>query len=148
MEEVLHAFGIDWRLIVIQIFNFTILMAALWYFLYTPILKVIDERKKKIETGIKDAEEAAKKKDEAEEEKRKTLSLADVEAKEVVARSVAYGKEKEAKLVSDAELKAEALIASAKKNAAELEERLRKESENDVAKAAMLAAEKILRGNN
>lgn len=146
MEEVLHAFGIDWRLIVIQIFNFTILMAALWYFLYTPILKVIAERKKKIETGIKDAEEAAKKKDEAEEEKRKTLSLAEVEAKEVVARSVAYGKEKEAKLVSEAEAKAEALLVAAKKNAAELEERLRKESENDVAKAAMLAAEKILRG--
>ncbi len=146
MEAVLHAFGVDWRLIAIQIFNFTVLMVALWYFLYTPILKIIDERKKKIETGIKDAEEAGKKKDEAEEEKRKTLALAETEAKEVVARSVAYGKEKEAKLVSDAEVKAETLIAAAKKNAAALEERLRKESENDVAKAAMLVAEKILRG--
>ena len=58
MEEILHAFGIDWRLILIQVVNFGILAGALWYFLYTPVLKILNDREEKIRKGIEYAEAA------------------------------------------------------------------------------------------
>ena len=48
MEEIIKAFGIDGRLIVIQIVNFTILMSILGYFLYTPILNLLRNVKRKL----------------------------------------------------------------------------------------------------
>jgi F0F1-type ATP synthase membrane subunit b/b' len=57
MEEIIHAFGIDQRLIIIQIVNFAILAGALGYFLYTPVLRLLREREEKIAQGLKDAEE-------------------------------------------------------------------------------------------
>ena len=48
MQEILTAFGIDWRLIVIQVFNFAMLAYVLWYFLYTPVLKLLAEREENV----------------------------------------------------------------------------------------------------
>ncbi len=76
MEEIIHAFGIDWRLIVIQIFNFALLVAALWYFLYTPILKILEERESKLKQGVLDAEKAATARSEADTEKSVVLKEA------------------------------------------------------------------------
>ena len=145
MEDLLHAFGIDGRLIVIQIFNFALLAGVLWYFLYEPILKLLDERREKVKKGIEDAEAAAKARGQAEEEKRGILSEAQQEAQGVVTRAREAGDEKRKTIVADAEAEALRLIATAKSEGIELKEQLRKESEAEVAKAAILAAEKILR---
>ncbi|HMA79010.1 MAG TPA: hypothetical protein VKP88_07860, partial [Candidatus Paceibacterota bacterium] len=59
MEQLIQAFGIDTRLIVVQIINFGLLLALLSYFLYRPILNLLEEREAKITQGIKDAEAAA-----------------------------------------------------------------------------------------
>jgi F0F1-type ATP synthase membrane subunit b/b' len=48
MEAIVEAFGIDAHLIIVQIVNFAILMAALGYFLYTPILNLLRDREEKI----------------------------------------------------------------------------------------------------
>lgn len=39
MDQLIQAFGIDAKLITVQIINFGILLAALTYFLYKPVLK-------------------------------------------------------------------------------------------------------------
>ena len=58
MEEIIHAFGIDWRLIVIQMFNFAVLAGALWYFLYTPVLTILSDREAKLKKGVEDVPQA------------------------------------------------------------------------------------------
>lgn len=145
MEDLLHAFGIDGRLIAIQIFNFALLAGLLWYFLYEPIIKLLDDRRKKVEKGLEDAKEAGAARTRAEEEKREVLSAAQKEAGEVVARARETGEEKRGQLVKEAEVEAARVIADAKKAGEELKVKLQKESEAEVAKAAILAAEKILR---
>ena len=89
MEQLIEAFGIDVRLIIIQVFNFGILMAVLTYFLYKPVLKMLNEREAKIAQGIKDAEEAAKVRGEATEEKKAILEKAcifEMSQKEILTR--------------------------------------------------------------
>ncbi len=144
MDQILHAFGIDWRLIVIQIFNFAILAGLLWYFLYTPILKVLNERQQKVEKGVKDAEAAEKSLQEAGSEKSKIVTNAHSEASEIVDRAKKHADEKGAVIVSDAQGKADRIMSDAKDKGEELKEQAKKESEAEVARLAILAAEKVL----
>ena len=45
MQQLFAAFGINWKLLLIQGINFSVLLAILSYFLYRPLMKVIDERR-------------------------------------------------------------------------------------------------------
>ena len=145
MQEMIATFGIDWRLIVIQIFNFALLLALLWYFLYKPVLAMLDARKEKIEQGVRDAEAAGERLAHAEEEKASILKTAHGSAEEVLARAKDAATEKSAAVLSEASEKSERILAEAALKAREIEERARKESEDEIAKMAILAAEKILK---
>ena len=145
MQEILHAFGIDWRLIVIQIVNFGLLMVALWYFLYTPVLKILRDRESLIKKGVEDAYEAEKALSVAETERVAILKEAHEEATRVVDRGTAYAEEKKGKLLLDAEAKVRENLIKAEREAEELKNNAFKESEAEIAKLALLGAEKILR---
>lgn len=144
MQEIIHAFGIDWRLIVIQIFNFGLLAGALWYFLYTPILKILDEREAKIKKGVEDAVEAEKSRQSADTEKSQILKEAHGEASQIVARGTAHAEEKGKSLITEASEKIARDIANAKLTAEEIKAKALKESEAEIAKLAILGAEKVL----
>ena len=145
MENIITAFGIDVRLIIVQIINFTILMVALGYFLYTPILNLLREREEKIATGIKDAEAAAVAKASAEVEKAAVLTEAHQAAAEVNTRAKAAADVTAAEIVRAAEAVAAAAKAKAVVDAEQLKAAAIKASEAEIAKTAILAAEKILR---
>jgi F-type H+-transporting ATPase subunit b len=144
MEEIIKAFGIDWRLIVIQMFNFAILAGALWYFLYTPVLTIIKDREAKLKQGVLDAENAAKALQNADTEKASILTQAHHDATDIVARAGVHAEEKGAHIVADANDKASRAIADAKLKAEEIKALAHKESESEIAQVAILAAEKIL----
>lgn len=145
MEEIIKAFGIDARLIVIQIVNFTILMGILGYFLYTPILNLLREREEKIAKGIKDAEDAARAKADADVAKQAVLTAAHDEARDINTRAKVSADEKVSAMVNDAEEKANAIVKNAELRAAESADRITKEAEGEIAKTAILAVEKLLR---
>ncbi len=144
MEEIVHAFGIDWRLIVIQMFNFALLLGALWYFLYTPILKIIEEREKKLTQGVLDAEKAAEARKSADAEKGVVLKEARTEAESIVATAKTHAESKGSVIVSEAQTKAARMLEDAKARAEEERVQARKASEAEIAQAAILAAEAIL----
>lgn len=145
MEEILHAFGIDWRLILIQVVNFGILAGALWYFLYTPVLKILKDREDKIRRGIEDAEAAGKTRAEADTTRQEIIKEAHTEATHIVNRGTLHAEEKASTLLNEAHEKAARDITEAQKTATELKAQALKESEAEIAKLAILGAEKILR---
>lgn len=145
MDQVIAAFGIDGRLIIIQIFNFVILMVALSYLLYKPILKVLAERKEKVLQGIKDADDAAKALAEASEQKRTILTTANQEAIAVADRAKEYAASKANEIVAEAQSKAEQVAKEAEARGQEIKAKAVKESEAEIAKLAILTAEKILK---
>ena len=145
MEGILTTFGIDARLIVIQIINFGILAVALWYFLYTPILNMLREREEKIKKGIEDAESAVAALSEADKAKQEILSAAHKGADEVAQKAKVYAEEKADGIVSAAEEKANSVVQQAEQKSEDIKAQAQKDSEAEVAKVAVLAAEKILR---
>ena len=70
MNSLISALGLDLKILLAQFVNFSILIFVLWRFAYKPILKLLEDRRLKIDQGIKDSEESANKLQEAEEQKK------------------------------------------------------------------------------
>jgi F-type H+-transporting ATPase subunit b len=60
MEKLLESFGIDYKILIAQIINFSLIFFLLYKFLFNPLKKVIEERKKKIYEGLKKWQESEK----------------------------------------------------------------------------------------
>src|SRR3989344_5797532 len=145
MSELFSTFGVDWKLLIIQAVNFGLLLSVLTYFLYKPILKIIDERREKIAEGVRTAEAASRRLAEAKEEGEGIVGSAAREAEGLVASARSRADEKGSEIMKAAEARAAATLKEAAERAEEAKRKALKESEHEIARAAMLAAEKILR---
>lgn len=144
MESILSTFGIDWRLLVINAVNFGVLMVALWYLLYAPITRMLEERRSKVAKGIEDAQAAATALAETESSRREVLSAAGKEADAVLAAARAAAAAKERELIAEAESSAGSLLTQAQAQAQELKHRAIEESKQEVAKLIVLGIEKTM----
>lgn len=145
MEQLFSTFGINWKLLVIQAVNFSILLLALRYFLYGPIMNIIDERRAKIAEGVRASDAAAQRLADAKTEADGMVGTAVREAEGLVASARTSASARTEELVGVAEARAEGIIKDAQASALEAKRQAIKESEKEIAKIAMLAAEKILK---
>ncbi|MFA7309668.1 MAG: F0F1 ATP synthase subunit B [Candidatus Paceibacterota bacterium] len=145
MSALFAAFGISWQLLLIQAVNFAVLLVVLSYLLYKPILKIIDERREKIAESVRTAEAAARRLAEAKAEGDELVGAAAREAEQLVAHARTRADEKGNTIVKDAEARAESVLNEANARAEEAKRQALSESSKEIARAAMLAAEKILR---
>ena len=145
MESLIEVFGIDLRLIIIQVINFLVLATILTYLLYKPVLKMLNDREAKIKQGLNDAAAAAKARENAEEERKGILEIAHKDAGEVGMRAEAHAKDRAAEIAAAAEASAADKIRLADERAKALSNEAKRQSEAEIAKMAVLAAEKILK---
>lgn len=120
MQQLLSQLGVNWKLLASQAVNFALLLIVLRIFVYKPVLKLLRDRRARIEEGLMKADEADRR-------------LHEVDL---------LGKEK----VKEAEHKAIAILKKTEGDAKELEARLlaeikRKESEEAAQAAARLKAQ-------
>ncbi|OGG43171.1 hypothetical protein A2841_01675 [Candidatus Kaiserbacteria bacterium RIFCSPHIGHO2_01_FULL_48_10] len=144
MESLLSVFGVDWKLLIAQTINFLILFAGLSYLLYRPVMKMLAERQATIAKGVKDAEAAALAAKETEAARSGIITEANKNAEAIVSRAEAEGKKERVEIVHAAQERSDALLAEARAQATELERQALLKSEKEIARAAILAAEKIL----
>ncbi len=145
MSELFAAFGVNWKLLLTQGINFAVLLTALWYFLYRPVLKLIDDRREKIAEGVRTAEAAQKRLEEAKTEGDSLIGAASREAEGLVASARTRADERASEIVRTAESQAAGVLKDAAARAEESKRQAMSESQKEIARAAMLAAEKILR---
>jgi F-type H+-transporting ATPase subunit b len=147
MESIITTFGVDWRLLLINIGNFALLMAGLWYFLYGPVMKMLEERRQKVIKGVDDAEASTRARQEIESERSGVLARAAQEADEALARARAAAAARERELVEEAGRRAEGIVAQAEAQAKEEKARAITESRDEVAKLIVLGMEKAMARN-
>ena len=121
-----EALGIDWKLLVLQTIAFLVLLWFLGKFVYPPLTRMLEKREETIEAGVKAAQEAEKKADDAKAEVAKLLkearreasdivSTAKEEATAVVEASDTKAKARAEQIVADAHDQIEKDVAAAKK---------------------------------
>ncbi len=76
----LKVLGIDWRILLAQFINFSVLLFVLYKFAYKPMFKFLEDRKKKIEDGIENAVLAEERLKQIEEKEREVMRNAKKEA--------------------------------------------------------------------
>lgn len=81
---ILKDFGVEPIMLLAQMVNFAILLFILKRFLYKPILKVLEERKNKIATSMKQSEQIQKKFEELDVKQQEILDNARNESAQII----------------------------------------------------------------
>jgi F-type H+-transporting ATPase subunit b len=106
--------GINMPVLLAQIINFIILFGLLYLVAYKPIMRMLDERSKKIKDSMEQTEYIKQQAEGAEEEAKKRIDAAAKEGQEAVARAVKTGEEVKREAQEQAKQEGEALIARAR----------------------------------
>lgn len=147
MGDLVAAFGIDWKLLIAQGVNFIVLLVALSYFVYGPVMRALKDRADTIKRGLDDAAAAAREREAVGAERGAVIKEAQHEAETIVARAQDEGKNERAAIVKNAQDRAASVLKDAQLEAEEAKRAALKASEAEIARTAVLAAEKILKSN-
>lgn len=125
--EILKGFGFEPILFVAQIVNFLLLFIVFKKFLYKPILKILNEREKKIKEGIEDAEKARILFEQAQQEKELLLKKTASEAEKMLNETKKSAAELKESMRQEAKSQSDRIIAEAKSQASIEMEKMQKE---------------------
>jgi F-type H+-transporting ATPase subunit b len=114
MDVLVEKLGINWPVIITQIVTFVILLVLLRVFAYKPLMRMLDERSRKVKESMEQADALKAQSARGEEELRKQLEAASREGQERIARAVKAGEEVKQKAQEDARKEADKLITRAR----------------------------------
>lgn len=143
MNALVSAFGIDWRLLIVNCINFGLLLLVLWYFLYEPLINMLEARRKKIAQGVDDAREAEAQLKEIRDARSAMLAEAGKEADTLVTDARAAAAVKQRELIAAGESAAANLLKEAEAQAQEMKSQSIAESKQEVAKMIVLGMERL-----
>lgn len=144
MSQLITQLGIDWKLLIAQIINFLVLLFVLWKFAYGPIVAMLERRQKKIEKGLKEADEAHKKFAEAEAKYGDILREARTEAKGIIEKARKQAERSKSEIAGAASAQAEKIVADAKAEIAREKENMISEIKSEIGGLVVTATEKII----
>ena len=144
MEELVKIFHIDIKLILAQMVNFTIVLLVLYKFAYKPILKILNDRTEKIDKGLKDAENAARKMEEMTEKEKEILGEAKKEAQKIITEAEKVGTKNKEEIIIESNKQAEKILVDAEKKIESEKTKMFTEVKAEVADLIVAATGKII----
>jgi len=142
MTELVHNLGIDWKVLLAQIVNFAILLFVLKKFAYRPLLKILNERREKIDEAIRRSRSVDEKMAEIEALKERILAAARAESEEILKKAEEAARKIQEEMLRDAHYKSEKLLQEAEKKIQAEREKIFQEVKKDIAGVVALAVEK------
>ena len=140
----MEGLGISLPALLAQIVNFAILFGLLYLVAYKPIMKMLDERSRKIKECMEQTESIKEQAASAEEEIRKQLEAASREGQGRIARAVQIGEEVKQRAKQEAGQEAEVLIARARTEIQRERDEAIGELRKEFADLTILTAEKVI----
>jgi F-type H+-transporting ATPase subunit b len=117
VTDIAEQFGVDWWKFISQCISFTIVAWVLAKYAYNPILNVLEERRKKIEEGLANAQEIKKQLAAAQEQATQLLSKAGTDAQKVIDEAKAAAKSIVDRETARATTEANQIVAKAREEA-------------------------------
>ena len=137
-------FGLELKYIVMQVISFLIVLFVLYRFGIKPVTATMEERSRKIEAGIKDAEEMHAKLAAAQQESASIVKKANLDAARIVDDARKTAKEYLDRQTQEATTKANDLLTKAQQ-AIELEHRkMLADARTEVARLVVTTTERVL----
>lgn len=142
--DLFSALGIDWRLLILQIIAFLLLVFLLGKFVYPWLMKQVDERQQNIEAAAKAAEKAQAAAADSQEETAKLLAEAKKEAADIVATAKLEAADIHATSEAKAQAMAEKIVSDAQDRIAKDVEAAKKALHNETIELVSLATAKVV----
>jgi len=142
--EALEGLGINPGFLLSQVVNFLILFAGLYFLLWKPILKMLDERKERIQQGLEDAERAREERERAQAEFDKRVEEAGQERERIIARAREEAREERKAILAEAEEEAKRVLIGAREETQLERERILEALRGQVAVLAIAAANRLI----
>ncbi len=138
------ALGVSPGAFVIQLITFVIVFLLLKRFAFGPIVRVLEERRKVIDEGVKAGQLMAKEREKLEAETAKVLREARHEADKIIATGHKEAREVIREAEKNAQRKAEAMIADAEARIHEEQQQSRRKLEREIVGLVSEATETIV----
>jgi F-type H+-transporting ATPase subunit b len=136
--------GISVPTLITQIVTFVILLVLLRFVAYKPLMRMLDERSRRVKESMEQAEALKAQSAKGEEELKKQLEAASREGQERIARAVRAGEEVKQKAQEDAKKEAESLITRARAEIKKERDDAVSEVRREFADLTVLAAGKVI----
>lgn len=142
--EALGKLGINPAFLLSQIVNFVILFIILSVLVWKPFLRMMDERRQRIQKGIEDAEAASRERARAEQEYEKRLAEARREADKMIAEARQKGESAREEVLAEARARAEKVVSDGRETVERERQRMLADLRGQVAALAVAAANKLI----
>ena len=140
----MEGLGINLPSLLAQIVNFAILLGILYLVAYKPIMRMLDERSRRIKESMEQTEEIKQQAEKAEEEFKKRIEQAGRKGQEIIDQAVLTGEEVGQKARAEAKKEAEALLARARAEIRRERDEVIDELRQEFADLTILAAGKVI----
>lgn len=144
MDSLISTFQIDLKLLIAQAINFTIVFLVLYFFAFKPLSKVMQERTKKIEKSLSDAEQIEKKLALTEEQYKEEIAKARKEAAVILEKAYKEADEKKKEMIVKAKEEIGQIINQEKVKMQNEKAQTLKDIKKEVAELVALSLEKVL----
>lgn len=137
--------GINLKIFIAQLVNFLIVVLVMWKWAYKPIVSLLDERKAKVETSLKQAKDIEARVEKIEEERADIITAAKQEATEILKASRAQAEEQKTEMVAKAKREVERVIVHGKAQLQAEKQTMLREAKKDLVEIIVTGTQKILK---
>ena len=136
--------GINWVLLIAQIVNVVLLVWLLKRFLYAPVLNMLNERTKRIQDSLSEADKVRAEMAEAQRDNEAELVRARHEAAAIVSQAQERARAQEQEIVAQARQEADRIRADAREQALRERDQMIGDLKNQVATLVTQTATRVL----
>lgn len=142
--ELITKLGIDWKLLIAQIVNFTILLVVLGAFVYRPLLAVLEKRRTMVTKTVEDSQHAEELLADIEKTRLEAMEKIKVQSVKILDEASKKAEEMKAQITDAARKESDMMYSQAKLQMQQEKERMMKQLQQEIAEMVIAVSQKIL----
>ena len=142
---VIGTLGLNWKLFLAQLVNFTIVLLILWKWVFKPVAGALQARQERIERSVTNASEIEQRVKEFEKKREEQMKQARIVAEGIINKAAEAATGLRAEIVERAKVEAEKITAEARAVVETEKKQMLTEVKAQIAGLTILASERILK---
>lgn len=140
---VFSTFGVEWSLLLASLVNFAIVLVVLRLFAYKPLLKILEERKKRIADSLAQAEQIKQELAKTQAMRQEILNQSNLDAEQLLAEARAAAARLQDERLQDAIAQVENILRQAQQATRMERERMMAELKQEVGRLVIETTSKV-----
>ncbi|MEK7545205.1 MAG: F0F1 ATP synthase subunit B [Patescibacteria group bacterium] len=142
--ELITKLGIDWKILIAQIVNFTILLLVLRAFVYRPLLELLEKRRDMVTKSVEDAKNAEELLTDIEKTRLEAMEKIKVQSVKILDEASQKAEAMKAQITDAARKESDMMYSQAKLQMQQEKERMMKQLHQEIAEMVVTVSQKVL----